>query len=73
MRAAGQERAVETVLRDGPDFVTFYHCPKEQWVHLRTSIPIASIFAGVWLRTNATKLMAPGRAPCIWSSSWWSG
>ena len=33
----------------------FYQFPKEHWVHLRTSNPIESIFAGVRLRTNAAK------------------
>ena len=47
--------AAETVLRDWEDFVTFYHYPKEHWVHLRTSNPIESIFSGVRLRTNAAR------------------
>ena len=37
------------------DFVAFYDFPEEHWVHLRTSNPIESIFAGVRLRTNASK------------------
>ena len=41
--------------RDWEDFVTFYDFPEEHWVHLRTSNPIESIFAGVRLRTNASK------------------
>ena len=55
LRAAGQRAAADTVLRDWEDFVTFYHYPKEHWVHLRTSNPLESIFAGVRLRTNAAK------------------
>ena len=51
----GQGAAAETVLRDWEDFVTFYHYPKEHWVHLRTSNPIESIFSGVRLRTNAAR------------------
>lgn len=39
------------------DFVTFYDFPQEHWVHVRTSNPIESIFAGVRLRTQATKRM----------------
>ena len=39
------------------DFVTFYEFPQEHWVHVRTSNPIESIFAGVRLRTRATKRM----------------
>ena len=55
LRAAGQRAAADTVLRDWGDFVTFYHYPKEHWLHLRTSNPLESIFAGVRLRTNAAK------------------
>ena len=51
----GQERTADTVLRDWEDFVTFYHYPKEHWVHLRTSNPIESIFSGVRLRTDAAR------------------
>jgi transposase-like protein len=57
LRAAGHGPAADTLLRDWNDFVTFYHYPKEHWVHLRTSNPIESIFAGVRLRTNAAKRM----------------
>ena len=53
----GQGAAAETVLRDWADFITFYHFPKEHWVHLRTSNPIESIFSGVRLRTDATRRM----------------
>lgn len=52
-----QRAAAETVLRDWDDFVTFYHYPKEHWVHLRTTNPIESIFSGVRIRTNAAKRM----------------
>jgi putative transposase len=55
LREAGQAQAADCVLRDWEDFVRFYQFPKEQWVHLRTSNPIESIFAGVRLRTNAAK------------------
>ena len=57
LRAAGQEPAAATVLRDWEDFVTFYRFPVEHWVHLRTSNPLESVFAGVRLRTDATKRM----------------
>ena len=73
LRSKGQGAAAETVLRDWEDFVTFYHYPKEHWVHLRTSNPIESIFSGVRLRTNAAGVYAPGRMPFTWCSSWWSG
>ena len=57
LRARGQGPAADTVLRDWDDFVTFYRFPKEHWVHLRTSNPLESVFAGVRLRTDATKRM----------------
>jgi len=53
----GQRAAAETVLRNWDDFVTFYHYPKEHWIHLRTTNPIESIFSGVRLRTNAARRM----------------
>ncbi len=52
---ADQATAGETLLRDLDDFLTFYDFPKEHWVHLRTTNPIESIFAGVRLRTDVTK------------------
>lgn len=55
LRAEGQEAAAETLLRDGEDFVTFYDFPQEHWLHLRTSNAIASVFAGVRLRTDVAK------------------
>lgn len=53
----GQRAAAETVLRDWEEFVTFYHYPKEHWIHLRTTNPIESIFSGVRLRTDAARRM----------------
>jgi len=35
LMAADQRAAAETVLRDWEDFVTFYHYPREHWIHLR--------------------------------------
>jgi len=55
--AADQRAAAETVLRDWEDFVTFYHYPKEHWIHLRTTNPLESIFSSVRLRTDATRRM----------------
>jgi putative transposase len=57
LRAQGQEQAAACLQRDWEDFVTFYDFPQEHWVHVRTSNPIESIFAGVRLRTQATKRM----------------
>jgi transposase-like protein len=56
-RAIGQAPAAECLERDWDDFVTFYDFPQEHWIHLRSSNPIESIFAGVRLRTNAAKRM----------------
>jgi transposase-like protein len=50
-----QAPAAETLLRDWDDFVTFYDYPTEHWLHLRTSNPIESVFAGVRLRTEVAK------------------
>ena len=66
LRQAGQEAGAETVLRDLGDFLTFYDFPQEHWLHLRTSNPIESIFAGVRLRTNVTKrLPNANNAVCL--------
>ena len=43
------------MLRDLEDFLTFYDFPQEHWVHLRTTNPLESVFAGIRLRTNVTK------------------
>ena len=55
LRAADQRSAAETVLRDWEEFVTFYHYPREHWIHLRTTNPLESVFGGVRLRTDAAK------------------
>jgi transposase-like protein len=55
LRGRGQEQAASCLERDWRDFVAFYDFPEEHWVHLRTSNPIESVFAGVRLRTNASK------------------
>ena len=39
LRSMDQRAAAETVLRDWEDFVTFYHYPKEHWVHSRRVEP----------------------------------
>jgi putative transposase len=57
LRAKGQADAADCLERDWEDFVTFYDFPEEHWLHLRTSNPIESVFAGVRLRTNAAKRM----------------
>ena len=55
LHAHGQNPAAETLYRDWDDFVTFYDFPAEHWLHLRTSNPIESVFAGVRLRTDVAK------------------
>ena len=50
-----QEPAAATLLRDWDDFVTFYDFPQEHWLHLRTTNPLESVFAGVRLRTDVAK------------------
>jgi len=55
LHAQGQDPAAETLYRDWDDFVAFYDFPAEHWLHLRTSNPIESVFAGVRLRTNVAK------------------
>ena len=55
LEAHGQLAAADTLLRDWDDFVTFYDFPAEHWIHLRTSNPIESVFAGVRLRTDVAK------------------
>jgi transposase-like protein len=57
LHAHGQDGAAETLLRDWDDFTAFYDFPAEHWVHIRTSNPIESVFAGVRLRTDVTKRM----------------
>jgi transposase-like protein len=50
-----QEPAASTLLRDWDDFVTFYEFPQDHWLHLRTTNPLESVFAGVRLRTDVAK------------------
>ncbi len=57
LRAIGQGSAADCLERDWEELTAFYDFPEEHWLHLRTSNPIESIFAGVRLRTNAAKRM----------------
>jgi len=57
LEAHGQMSAADTVRRDWESFVTFYDFPAEHWIHLRTSNPVESLFAGVRLRTDVAKRM----------------
>lgn len=55
LRKENQAAAAETVGRDWEDFVSFYDYPLQHWIHLRTTNPIESVFAGVRLRTDVAK------------------
>ena len=55
LQAQRQEPAAQTLQRDWDDFVTFYAFPQEHWIHLRTTNPLESVFAGVRLRTDVAK------------------
>lgn len=57
LRRERQVPAADTVLRDWDDFVTFYDFPADHWIHLKTTNPIESVFAGVRLRTDVAKRM----------------
>jgi putative transposase len=54
-RGEHQQRAGETLNRDWDRMVTFYRFPKDHWIHLRTTNIVESPFAGLRLRTNASK------------------
>lgn len=55
LRREGQAAAADTLNRDWDDFVTFYDYPEEHWLHIRTTNPLESVFAGVRLRTDVAK------------------
>jgi transposase-like protein len=46
---------MEALERDWERMVTFYQFPKEHWKHLRTTNIVESPFAGLRLRTQASK------------------
>ena len=49
------EAAASLLEKDWDRMVTFFRFPKEHWLHLRTTNPIESPFAGLRLRTDAAK------------------
>jgi putative transposase len=55
LRGEGQPAAADTLYRNWEDFVTFYDFPEEHWLHIRTTNPLESVFAGVRLRTDVAK------------------
>jgi putative transposase len=48
-------KAVECLVKDQEELLTFFDFPAENWVHLRTTNPIESAFATVKSRTRQTK------------------
>ena len=61
-RKAGYERAADCLADDLERCLTFYRFPQEHWPHLRTTNVIESPFAGVRLRTNASKRFKRSRS-----------
>ncbi|MEQ8192470.1 MAG: IS256 family transposase [Candidatus Eremiobacterota bacterium] len=55
LREAHYNDAADTLFNDLEQLTTFYNFPKIHWVHIRTTNPIESVFAGVKLRTNVVK------------------
>jgi transposase-like protein len=48
-------KAVECLLKDQDQLLTFFDFPAEHWIHLRTTNPIESTFSTVKARTKRTK------------------
>lgn len=48
-------KATQCLLKDKEELLTFFDFPAEQWVHLRTTNPIESVFATVRNRTYKAK------------------
>jgi putative transposase len=48
-------KAVECLVKDREELLTFYDFPAEHWKHIRTTNPIESTFATVRLRTAKTR------------------
>lgn len=48
-------KAVECLVKDREELLTFYDFPAEHWRHLRTTNPIESTFATIRLRTAKTR------------------
>ena len=48
-------KAVECLLKDEDELLTFFDFPAAHWIHLRTTNPIESAFATVKARTRRTK------------------
>jgi len=52
---AKNPKAVECLLKDQDQLLTFFDFPAEHWIHLWTTNPIESTFATVKARTQRTK------------------
>jgi len=48
-------KAAACVRKDQPALLHYFDFPKEHWVHLKTTNPIESVFAGVRLRTRVVR------------------
>ena len=48
-------KAVECLIKDQDELLTFFDFPAEHWLHLRTTNPIESTFSTVKARTKRTK------------------
>ena len=48
-------KAIETLMKDQDQLLTFFDFPAEHWIHLRTTNPIESTFSTVKARTKKTK------------------
>jgi putative transposase len=54
-------KAAACVRKDHEALLRYFDFPKEHWVHLKTSNPIESVFAGVRLRTNVVRRFQKSR------------
>ncbi len=48
-------QAMDCLRKDREALLAFYDFPAEHWVHIRTTNPIESTFATVWLRTKRSR------------------
>jgi transposase-like protein len=55
-------RAVECLLKDQDQLLTYFSYPQAHWQSLKTTNPIESIFAPVKLRTNAARRIKSPRS-----------
>ena len=56
------DQAAECLRDDLERMLTFYDFPEEPWRHVRTTNPIESPYAALWLRTNAMKRLPTARS-----------